>query len=112
MTATKLIPINWTELAHLPENELRKALARAYYTPRKNRPRRKPKSVSVVYIDTTGRTWTPHPLGALEARVHDTIARCDGCGQWTCAEKYQRVTHKCVDRYAEPHHDINRKDVA
>ena len=112
MTAMKLIPIDWTELAGLPENELRKALARAYYTPRKNRPRRKHVVVSVVQIDRNGAEWTPHPLGVTEARVHATIARCDGCGQWTCAEKYQRVPHECVDRYAEPHPDINRKGVA
>lgn len=114
MTA-KQIPIDWPALAALPAETVKAQIGAAYYQAtytRSTKCRRKHGRTIVHVVHTTKQWKDPQPLHGIDRATHDTIARCDGCGQWTCAEKYQRVPHKCVDRYAEPHPDINRKDVA
>ena len=98
MTTVKTVPIDWPALSQLPPDQLRRQIAVAYYQADLCTISPAPKAARGY-----SRPTTAYPLGVVEASVHRTITRCRTCGQWTCAARFQRVKHACLNE---------RKDVA
>ena len=103
---TVYIPLTRAEIMLPPADRLRAIMAAKYETAKDTPPREKVRRI-VKVIDTSPevaqqvqrahlRAW--HPLPPTQRRAHDSIHRCGTCGQWVCAEKYQRVPHTCCAR--------------